>query len=212
MPSGYLQRVYAAVRSVGGLCICDEVQVGYGRLGSKFWGFEDHGVIPDILTMAKAAGNGHPLGFVVTTEDIASEFHEAEGSFFSSAGGCPVSCIIGKEVLYLIKREQLQLNALRVGEYLHDKLLKLLEKHPCLIGCIHGEGLYQGVELVENNGPAATDTTQAICDRLLRLGIICHGTGDFSNILKVKPPLCFTERDADYFVDTLDFVLETGWS
>lgn len=96
LPPSYLERIYSAVRAVDGLCICDEVQVGYGRLGNCFWGFEEHNVVPDILTMAKAAGNGHPLGFVVTSREIINEFRMTQGSFFSSAGGGPVSCVVGK--------------------------------------------------------------------------------------------------------------------
>lgn len=214
VPPGYLQRVYSAVRAKGGLCICDEVQVGYGRLGTHFWGFEEHGVVPDIITMAKAAGNGQPLGFVVTSRDIAEAFRTAESSFFSSAGGCPVSCVTGMEVLRLLDSERLQENAHNVGAYLHKRLLDLQARYSHIIGCIHGHGLYQGVELVVNGSPdqpAPSAMTKAICNRLLSLGIICHGTGDYSNVLKVKPPLCFSQADADFFVTTLERVISTGW-
>ena len=214
LPPGYLQQVYAAVRAKGGLCICDEVQVGYGRLGSYFWGFEEHGVVPDIITMAKAAGNGHPMGYVVVSRDIAEEFRKLESSFFSSAGGCPISCVTGTQVLRLIDKECLQNNAHSIGKYLRSRLLDLQQRHPQVIGCIHGHGLYQGVELVNEGSPdrpAPSGMTQAICNRLLTLGVICHGTGDYSNVLKVKPPLCFNRADADFFVSTLDTVLRTGW-
>lgn len=214
LPPGYLQRVYTAVRAKGGLCICDEVQVGYGRLGRHFWGFEEHGVVPDIITMAKAAGNGHPLGFVVTSRDIAEAFREAESSFFSSSGGCPTSCVTGTEVLRLLERERLPENAHIVGEYLRGRLLDLQARYAHIIGCIHGHGLYQGVELVSEGSPdcpAPSGMVKAICNRLLSLGVICHGTGDYSNILKVKPPLCFSRSDADFFVSALETVISTGW-
>lgn len=164
---------------------------------------------PDIITMAKAAGNGHPLGFVITSKQIATEFG-AEGSFFSSAGGGPVSCAIGSAVLEVLERDGLQENARVVGAYLNAELKALAKKHPHIIGCIHGHGLYQGVELVkslavgrkhgdeaENEGERgaevvraavpqpATAEAYAICERLLELGVICHNTGDYSNVLKV---------------------------
>lgn len=217
LPPGYLAQVYDTIRSVGGLCICDEVQVGYGRLGNVFWCFEEHGIVPDIITMAKAAGNGHPLGFVVTSEDIANEFQASQGSFFSSAGGGPISCRIGSTVLKLIESEGLQANALVVGDYLQEKLLALQAKHPQWIGCIHGHGLYQGIEIVrgdklDSNGvpQPATEECYAICERLLELGVICHNTGDYSNVLKVKPPLCLSKEDADFIVTALDITLR-GW-
>lgn len=217
IPPGYLSEVYDAVREVGGLCICDEVQVGYGRLGNSFWGFQEHGVIPDIITMAKAAGNGQPLGFVIVGEDIVSDFHASQGSFFSSAGGGPVTCAIGAAVLDIIQQERMQENAREVGTYLHEQLLALQAKHPNIIGCIHGHGLYQGIELVHggqtaNNGAPmpATAEAYAICERLLELGVINHNTGDHSNVLKVKPPLYFSKEDADFFVQALDVALN-GW-
>lgn len=217
IPPSYLSKVYDIVRKAGGLCICDEVQVGYGRLGSHFWGFIDHGVVPDIITMAKAAGNGHPIGFVITSDEIAKEFETEESSFFSSAGGNPVSSIVGTTVLDIIEQEKLQQNARDVGEYLHHELLKLKSKHPNHIGAIHGYGLYQGVEIIrgsiskEDSIPIpATAESYAICERLLDLGVICHNTGDYSNVLKVKPPLYFSREDADFFVKALDITLQ-GW-
>jgi 4-aminobutyrate aminotransferase-like enzyme len=216
IPPGYLAEVYEAVRAVGGLCICDEVQVGYGRLGSNFWGFMEHGVVPDIITMAKAAGNGHSFGFVITGEDIVNDFRASQGSFFSSAGGGPISTAIGTAVLETIFAEKLQENARVVGEYLHEKLLELQARHPKVIGCIHGHGLYQGVELVkasvdERGVPyPGTAEAYAICERLLELGVINHNTGDYSNVLKVKPPLYFSKEDADFFVAAMDIALQ-GW-
>ena len=168
-------------------------------------------MIPDVVTMAKAAGNGHPIGFVVTRREIAEEF-SAQGSFFSSVGGSPVSSAVGIAVLDAIRDEDLQGNAARIGEHLSVRLAALAEKHP-MVGCVHGRGLYQGVELVrdpESREPA-TEQASAICERLRELGVIEHATGDYSNVLKVKPPLCITEQSADFFVDRLDEVLSTGW-
>lgn len=211
IPPGYLPQVYASVRAAGGLVISDEVQVGYGRTGSDFWGFQSHGVVPDVITMAKAAGNGHPIGFVVTRREIAEQF-SSQGSFFSSVGGGPVSSAVGIAVLDAIRDEGLQENAARVGSHLSKRLGALTERHP-LIGCVHGRGLYQGVELVrdrETREPATEEAT-AICERLRELGVIDHATGDYSNVLKIKPPLCITQDSADFFVDRLDEVLGAGW-
>lgn len=214
LPKGYLKQVYEHMRAIDAMCICDEVQVGYGRLGNVFWGFEEHDIVPDIITMAKAAGNGHPVGYVITSDSIIKEFVEAQGSFFSSAGGGPVSSVVGCAVLDTIKEDNLQLNALEVGDYLHGKLLALQQKHKDIIGCIHGHGLYQGIELVrsgEGHLPTpATAESYAVCERLLELGVICHNTGDYSNVLKMKPPLCMNKADADFFVEALDITL-SGW-
>jgi 4-aminobutyrate aminotransferase-like enzyme len=211
LPPGYLQSVYASVRAAGGVCVADEVQVGYGRLGTGFWGFEEHGVVPDVVTMAKAAGNGHPVGFVVTRRDLADAF-AGEGSFFSSVGGSPVSSAVGEAVLATVLAEDLPGNAARVGGHLSQRLQALVGRVP-LVGHVHGHGLYQGVELVTDldRRTPATAAAAAVCERLLARGVLCQPTGDFSNVLKVKPPLCLTEASADFFVDQLAEVLETGW-
>jgi 4-aminobutyrate aminotransferase-like enzyme len=214
LPKGYLREAYASVRSVGGLCIADEVQVGYGRMGTNFWCFEDQDVVPDLVTSAKAAGNGHPLGLVITSRQIAKEFG-ADGSFFSSAGGAPASCAVGIAVLDTIKRERLQENALEVGTYLKERLIVLAEKHPTVIGRINGKGLYLGIDIIriDEHGKKVpgTKVAYALCERLLELGVICHNTGDFSSVLKVKPPLCANKEDADFLVQTLDKTFSLGW-
>jgi 4-aminobutyrate aminotransferase-like enzyme/Ser/Thr protein kinase RdoA (MazF antagonist) len=211
LPPGYLRQVYADVRAAGGLCIADEVQVGYGRLGGSFWGFAEHDVVPDVVTMAKASGNGHPLGFVVTRREIADAF-STQGSFFSSVGGSPVSCAVGLAVLDTVESEGLQANAARVGAYLSERLAAVESQHP-LVGTLHGHGLYQGVELVRDpvTREPATAEAAAICERLLDLGVVCQPTGDHSNVLKVKPPLCLTHTSADVFVDALQSALSRGW-
>ncbi|MDH0745798.1 aminotransferase [Pseudomonas sp. GD03842] len=207
LPSGYLQEVYRKVRAQGGVCIADEVQVGYGRLGQYFWGFEEQGVVPDIITMAKGMGNGHPLGAVITRREIA-EALEAEGYFFSSSGGSPVSCQIGMAVLDVMEDEQLWENARLVGGYFKERLLALIDKHR-LVGAAHGSGFYLGLELVRNRDTLepATEETAYLCDRLRELGIFMQPTGDYLNILKIKPPMVTTRRSVDFFVDSVSKVL-----
>ena len=211
LPNGYLRSVYEAVRRHGGLVIADEVQVGYGRLGRWFWGFEQQGVVPDVVAVAKAMGNGHPLGAVITSREVA-ERYRTQGYFFSSTGGSPVSSVVGLAVLDALRDEGLQANAARVGEHLRRRLLELAERHP-LIGAVHGEGLYLGVELVRDRLTLepATEETYAICDRMLALGVVVQPTSDRMCVLKIKPPLCLDESAADFFVDTLDRVLGEGW-
>ncbi|WP_319433652.1 aminotransferase [Mycobacterium sp. RTGN5] len=211
LPDGYLKAVYAAVRAGGGLAIADEVQVGYGRTGRWFWSFQQQDVVPDVVTVAKAMGNGQPLGAVITTREIA-ERYRTEGYFFSSAGGSPVSCVVGLTVLDLLEKEGLQRNALTVGDHLKTRIDELATRHE-LIGTVHGSGLYMGVELVRDRTTLepAVEETAAICERLRELGVIVQPTGDRQNVLKVKPPMCITRESADFFVDMLDRVLSTGW-
>jgi 4-aminobutyrate aminotransferase-like enzyme/Ser/Thr protein kinase RdoA (MazF antagonist) len=211
LPDGYLAQVYSAVRRHGGLAIADEVQVGYGRLGHWFWGFEQQAVVPDLIAVAKAVGNGYPLGAVITSKDVADAFADA-GYFFSSTGGSPVSCVVGTTVLDIIRDEHLQENAAQVGTYLKARLEELRGPHP-IIGAVHGFGLYLGVELVRDATTLAPATSEAydICERMLELGVVIQPTSDRMNVLKVKPPLCLDTQAADYFVDTLDRVLTEGW-
>jgi 4-aminobutyrate aminotransferase-like enzyme/Ser/Thr protein kinase RdoA (MazF antagonist) len=211
LPDGYLDAVYRAVRAHGGLAIADEVQVGYGRLGEWFWGFEQQGVVPDVIAVAKAMGNGHPLGAVITTREIA-ERYRAGGYFFSSAGGSPVSSVVGLTVLDIIRDEELQQNARETGRYLKQRLQGLGERHP-ILAAVHGSGFYLGPEFVRDRDtwePATTETA-AICARLRELGVIAQPTGDHQNILKIKPPMCFSRDSADALVAALDRVLTTGW-
>ena len=207
LPPGYLQQVYAKVRAQGGVCIADEVQVGYGRLGHYFWGFEEQGVVPDIITMAKGMGNGHPLGAVITRREIA-EALEAEGYFFSSSGGSPVSCRIGMAVLDVMEEERLWENAQVVGDYFKERLLALIDTHP-LAGAAHGSGFYLGLELVRDREilEPATEETAYLCERLRELGIFMQPTGDYLNVLKIKPPMVTDRRGVDFFVDSVSKVL-----
>ncbi|SFH04660.1 aminotransferase [Pseudomonas sp. NFACC45] len=210
LPPGYLKQVYAMVRERGGVCIADEVQVGYGRMGEFFWGFEEQDVVPDIITMAKGMGNGQPLGAVITRREIA-EALEAEGYFFSSAGGSPVSCQIGMAVLDVMEEEQLWENVRAVGGHFKARLQALIDQYP-LVGAVHGSGFYLGVELIRNRDTLepATEETTALCNRLRELGIFMQPTGDYLNILKIKPPMVTSRQSVDFFVDMLAKVLDEG--
>jgi 4-aminobutyrate aminotransferase-like enzyme len=187
------------------------VQVGYGRTGDTFWAFEHEGVLPDIVSVAKATGNGHPVGAVICTQEIAEAF-DRTAPFFSSTGGGPVSCAIGLAVLDTLEREQLQANAQRVGARLKAGLERLAEEH-AIIGAVHGRGLYLGVDLVrdrETREPAP-DEALAICERLRELGAVVQPTGDAYNVLKVKPPLCIDDAGADHLLAALERTLREGW-
>ncbi|UUU21928.1 aminotransferase [Streptomyces sp. DSM 40750] len=207
LPDGYLAQVYAAVRRHGGLAVADEVQVGYGRLGHWFWGFEQQQVVPDIVCVAKAMGNGHPLGAVITSKAVADRYRD-QGYFFSSTGGSPVSSIVGLTVLDTLRDEDLQGNAARVGGHLKGRLEALADRYG-IIGAVHGSGLYLGLELVRDRAglEPATEETAELCDRMLDLGVIVQPTGDHLNILKIKPPLCIDTTAADFFADKLDLAL-----
>lgn len=207
LPPGYLAEAYRHVRAAGGLCVADEVQVGFGRLGTHFWGFETQGVVPDIVVLGKPIGNGFPLAAVVTTEPIAASF--ANGmEFFSTFGGNPVACAAGLAVLDVMRDERLQERALRVGGHLIAGLKRLAERHP-IVGDVRGSGLFLGVELVRDRGtlePAGPEAAYVV-DRLRDLGVLAGTDGSLHNVLKVRPPLCFSEADADLFVSALDEVL-----
>ncbi len=211
LPRGYLAAVYDTVREFGGLCVADEVQVGYGRLGHHWWAFEMHGVTPDIITVAKAMGNGQPLGAVITTRAIADAF-AAQGSFFSSAGGSPVSCVVGSTVLDILEDEGLQANAAAVGDRIIERCAELQERYP-IVGAVHGMGLYLGVELVRDRETLdpATEECYAVCDRLRELGVVVQPTGERANVLKLKPPMCLTPESADFVMECLETVLRDGW-
>ena len=207
LPENYLREAFRHVRDAGGVCIADEVQVGFGRVGTHFWGFETQGVVPDIVTMGKPIGNGHPLAAVVTTPEIAASFDNGM-EYFNTFGGNPVSCAIGLAVLDVLAEERLQANALHVGTSLMNGLRQLMEKHP-LIGDVRGLGLFVGVELVrdrETQSPAAAQASY-IANRMSERGILLSTDGPFHNVLKIKPPMVFTEANAGFLVETLDEIL-----
>ncbi|HSL71735.1 MAG TPA: aminotransferase class III-fold pyridoxal phosphate-dependent enzyme, partial [Longimicrobiales bacterium] len=206
-PDGYLAEAFAHVRAAGGVCVADEVQTGLGRVGSHFWAFEAQGVVPDIVTVGKPIGNGHPLGAVITTPEIAASF--ANGmEYFNTFGGNPVSCAVGMAVLDVIEQEALQQNALEVGRHLLQRLDQLKARH-VIVGDVRGRGLYIGVELVldRNARTPAGAAASYVANRMRERGVLLSTDGPDHNVLKVKPPLVFTERDADFLTDTLDQVL-----
>jgi len=207
LPDGYLAAAYAHVRAAGGVCIADEVQVGFGRVGTHFWGFETQGVVPDIVTMGKPIGNGHPLAAVATTREIADAFVTGM-EYFNTFGGNPVSCAAGLAVLDIMEEERLQERALRVGARLKAGLERLKDKHP-IVGDVRGMGLFLGVELVLDRESRARATAQAAytAERMREEGILISTDGPFRNVLKIKPPLSFSESDSDLFVRTLDRIL-----
>lgn len=207
LPDGYLRAAYQHVRAAGGVCIADEVQTGFGRVGSHFWAFETQGVVPDIVTMGKPIGNGHPLGAVVTTPEIARAFNNGM-EYFNTFGGNPVSCAIGMAVLDVIEQEGLQQHALITGARLLEGLRALMEHHS-LIGDVRGLGLFLGIELVHDHDmrtPAAIEASY-IANRMRDRGILLSTDGPDHNVLKIKPPLAFTVADADRLVATMDDVL-----
>ncbi|MEZ4707059.1 MAG: aminotransferase class III-fold pyridoxal phosphate-dependent enzyme [Caldilineaceae bacterium] len=208
LPNGYLDAAYLLVRGAGGVCIADEVQVGFGRVGSHMWGFELQGVVPDIVTMGKPIGNGHPLAAVVTTPAIADAF--ANGmEYFNTFGGNPVSCAIGLAVLDVIEQEGLQQNALAVGNYLLAQLEPLKEKY-ALVGDVRGKGLFIGIELVLDRATLEPAPRHAsyIVERAKELGILLSTDGPLHNVIKFKPPIVFTQANADFMVRVLDEVLQ----
>ena len=195
LPNGFLKKVYKHIREAGGLCISDEVQVGCGRLGSVFWGFQLHEVVPDIITIGKPLGNGHPLAAVVCTQEIAGKF--ANGmEYFNTFGGNPVSCAIGTAVLQTVKRENLQENALKMGEYLKAELKTLAKIFP-IIGDVRGQGLFLGIELVDTEMNPLPDQTHYLANRMRDHGILMSTDGPDNNVLKIKPPLVFSKSNAD---------------
>jgi alanine-glyoxylate transaminase/(R)-3-amino-2-methylpropionate-pyruvate transaminase len=205
-PDGYLRHTYAHVRAAGGLCIADEVQTGFGRTGTHFWGFETQGVIPDIVTMAKGIGNGCALAAVVTTQKIAQAL--TSRIHFNTFGGNPVVCAQGRAVLEVIDREGLQANSLKVGAHLKSGFERLASRHS-LIGDIRGLGLMLGVELVKDRSTKepAKDECAAVFEACKDMGLLVGKGGLWGNTLRIKPPMIFTASDADFMLQVLDEAL-----
>jgi 4-aminobutyrate aminotransferase-like enzyme/Ser/Thr protein kinase RdoA (MazF antagonist) len=207
-PPEYLAEVYRYVRAAGGLCIADEVQVGFGRLGTHFWGFETQGVVPDIVVLGKPIGNAFPLAAVITTPEIAASF--ANGmEFFSTFGGNPVACAAGLAVLDVLREESLQENARLVGADWKGQLERLQAKFP-IIGDVRGAGLFLGIDLVNDRATRAPAADQADCivNRLRDSGILTGTDGPHHNVIKLRPPLIFSKADADLFNSTLERILQ----
>jgi 4-aminobutyrate aminotransferase-like enzyme/Ser/Thr protein kinase RdoA (MazF antagonist) len=207
-PAGYLAEAYQYVRGAGAVCIADEVQVGFGRLGTHFWGFETQGVVPDIVVLGKPIGNAFPLAAVVTTLEIANSFNNGM-EFFSTFGGNPVACAAGLAVLNVLEEEKLQQRARRVGDHFIQGLKSLQDRH-ALLGDVRGSGLFLGIDLVLDRETREAAPLQAsyVVNRLRDCGILAGTDGPHHNVIKLRPPLVFSEGDADLFVKTLDSILQ----
>ncbi len=205
-PDGYLKHVYEHIRGAGGVCIADEVQAGFGRTGTHYWGFETQGIIPDIVTMAKGIGNGCPLAAVVTTPKIAATV--AQRTHFNTFGGNPVVCAQGRAVLEIIDREKLQENSLKIGNQILAGLNKLKEKHN-LIGDVRGKGLMLGIELVkdrQSKDPAKEECAQ-ILETCKDMGLLLGKGGLWGQTIRFSPPMCVNEQVADFLLEVLDRAL-----
>jgi 4-aminobutyrate aminotransferase-like enzyme len=207
LPDGYLAEAYAAVRDSGGLAIADEVQVGFGRVGTHFWGFETQGVTPDIVTLGKPIGNGFPLAAVITRREIADAFDNGM-EYFNTFGGSQAACAAGLAVLDVMRDENLQAHALEVGRHLERGLVELQSRFP-VIGDVRGIGLFLGVELVSDRGSLQPAARQAeyVVNRLRDRGLLVSTDGPLHNVLKIKPPMPFSTGDAERLVNVLDEVL-----
>ena len=202
-PDGYLKQTYEHVRAAGGVCIADEVQTGFGRTGTHFWGFETQDVIPDIVTMAKSIGNGAPLAAVVTTPEIAAVL--AQKIHFNTFGGNPVVSAVGKAVLEVIERENLQENCLKMGNSILAGLEKLKRKYP-IIGDVRGKGLMLGLELVKDRQTKepAKEACAAVLEKARELGLLLGKGGLWGQTIRFSPPMCINQADADFLLEVLD--------
>jgi 4-aminobutyrate aminotransferase-like enzyme len=205
-PKGYLNTLFTKTCASGGLSVADEVQGGFGRLGQNFWGFQFNDVIPDIVTLGKPMGNGHPLAAVVTRPDIA-EVLAHETGYFNTFGGNPVSCAVGLAVLEVIEKEALQENALEVGNYLRERLGELKDRYP-VIGELHGSGLLQGVDIVKPDGTPDPDLADRIMNHMRGNGVLIGTTGQYYATLKIRPPIVFKEEHADILLVSLNKALD----
>ena len=199
LPPGYLAKAFEIVRANGGVCVSDEVQIGLGRVGDKFWGFELHNVVPDIVTMGKPLGNGHPLAAVVTTPQIANAFNNGM-EYFNTFGGNPVSAVIGQAVLEVVYDQKLQLNAKNIGKYLTEGVKSLAKDHP-IIADVRGSGLFIGVEMMVDKKTPATKEVAELMEYALSKGVLLSCDGPDNNVLKIKPPLIITKSDVDLLLN-----------
>jgi 4-aminobutyrate aminotransferase-like enzyme len=211
LAKGYLEHLYPAIRNQGGICISDEVQTGFGRLGDCFWGFEAHNVIPDMVIIGKPMANGHPMGAVVCTDEIAESFGKGV-EFFSSFGGNPVSCSIASAVLDVIEEENLQENAKNVGDYYKSLLLDLQKEYDC-IGDVRGSGLFLGMEIIKGDKiEPDTNLASHIKNELRNQHILISTDGPFDSVIKTKPALCFTKENARTVVERIDLILKAHYN
>ncbi|WP_409417836.1 aminotransferase class III-fold pyridoxal phosphate-dependent enzyme [Flavobacterium sp. PS2] len=208
LPENYLKTVYDYVRASGGVCIADEVQVGFGRVGDKFWGFELQDVVPDIVVLGKPIGNGHPLAAVIVTNEIADAFNNGM-EYFNTFGGNPVSMSAGLAVLEVIQDEEMQQHALEVGNYLMDLLKGLMDKFP-IISDVRGHGLFIGAEMVKDRTTMepAIPEIDIIVEKMKEKGYLLSTDGPLHNVLKIKPPMPFNKQNADEMVQYLEEILK----
>ena len=207
-PKGYLKKSYEFVRNSGGLCIADEVVVGFGRTGKYFWGFQYESIIPDIVTVGKAMGNGHPVAAVITTQEIASSF-ETGMEYFNTFGGNPVSCATALAVIDILNENKLQQNAYNIGIYLLNNVKNLQKKYD-LLGDVRGKGLFIGIELVKNKETLEPASKHAnyIVERMKDNGILISSGGMYHNVLKIRPPMVFNKLNVDLLLKVLNEILE----
>jgi 4-aminobutyrate aminotransferase-like enzyme len=203
-----MQKMIEHVHNAGGLFISDEVQAGFGRTGNNMWGHQKYGVIPDIVTMGKPMGNGHPLAGVVARADLLNEFRDTS-MYFNTFGGNPVSCEVGMAVLDVLEQEKLLENAVTVGDYVQQGLRSLQDKHD-LIGDVRGSGLFFGLDLVSDRTTkkAATAEAKHVINDMRNKGILISKIGQHDNVLKMRPPMPFSKENADQLLSTLDDVLK----
>lgn len=210
-PPNYLREVYKHVRAAGGLCVADEVQVGFGRVGTHWWAFQTQGddVVPDIVTVGKPMGNGHPVAAVITTEKVAESFRKTGIEYFNTFGGNPVSCAIASAVMDVIEDERLMDRALEVGSYFLEQLKSLQDKHE-IIGDLRGRGMFIGIDLVKSRETREPHTKAAehALTRFREERILMQSDGPYNNVLKIKPPLAFSKENVDRFVSMLDSIFE----
>lgn len=206
-PEGFMKKAYDLIKTNDGLCIADEVQIGFGRMGDAFWGFESQNVVPDIVSLGKSIGNGHPLSVVITTKEIADRFNNGM-EYFNSYGGNPVSCATGKAVLEIIEEEELQKNAREVGVRLLKMLQELERKHE-QIGDVRGKGLFLGVEIMEGSdySQPSKEIATIIVNKMKDSGILLSTDGPDHNVIKIKPPMIFNFQNACRLAETLDSIL-----
>jgi 4-aminobutyrate aminotransferase-like enzyme len=203
-PKGYFQQTYQTVRDAGGLVIADEVQSGYCRTGKHWWGFEHDGVVPDIVTLGKPMGAGHPLAAVVTTPEIAARF-ATKADYFNTTGGNPVSAVVGKTVIDVIDREALLENVTSLGAYTKVGLKELQNKYD-VIGDVRGLGLFLAIDLVRDRllKTPDKDTARRIANLMKDEGVLIGTHGRYENVLKIRPPMVFSKDNADLLLDVLD--------
>ena len=209
LPKNYLKNIFKFVKNKNALCIADEVQTGFGRVGKNFWAFEEHGVIPDIVTLGKPMGNGHPIAAVITTEKIANSFNNGM-EYFNSFGGNPVSCAVGNAVLDVIENEKLQNNAALTGNYFIKELNKLKIQFPKLISSITGRGLFIGIDLIKKGNPFIPNSILAknLINHLRHKGILLSIDGPYNNVIKIKPPMVFNKDNVDFVCSEInDFLI-----